>query len=166
MEALILRIQALKASSPSCSRVEDSIPLPQETAPPQVQIPATPVFLGAPRCPSCGSSNLTELKKNKRITPAEKVSVIFSLWRGNYRHPCFFVVAVLFVTLQSSFPLISDDTCILAVILATLVGAIGGYILSNRICLEQIRRQRVRKHIRTHPFRCDTCCKVFLIKEE
>lgn len=159
LEALISRIRAITdggdAEKPAPVQAEEA-PIP-EKAPEKAE-----TFLGIAQCPSCGGSDLEDLKKVGRITPVEKLLGLLI--------PVGAVLGGLLLMLVSSLILafvnMPSSAFSTILFLMMLAGLVGGGILGSRIASEQIRRQRVRKHIRPYPLRCTACRKVFLLEDE
>ena len=152
LESLISRILAITGDT---EKVEVN------TAPVVQSQNADNTFWGIAQCPSCGGSELEELKKIGKITPAEKLwSLLIPVCAIVLGAISFLLSAVIGAFVNVPFGIYS---LIMWVLL--LVGIVGGCILGNRIANERIRRQRVRNHIHPHPMRCTACSKVFLIEE-
>lgn len=158
LEALISRIRAITEGT------EKEKPAPVQTEDPPVPEKApekNETFLGIAQCPACGGSELEQLKKISKITPAEK------LW--NLLIPVGAIVGALLMMLVSAlifaFAGMSSSSFSTILLLMMLAGLVGGGFLGSRMSRERIRRQRVRNHIHPYPMRCTACEKVFLIEE-
>ena len=166
METLIGRIRGILDApgyTPSAepAPAEEEIPAP---APAPEKKPAkTQTYLGIAQCPSCGGTELEELtKKIGSFTMAEKLTGLLG--------PAMGAVGVVVMLLLSS--VLTAFIWTLYLYLDTLllvllpVGFAGGWFLGSRMAKERIRRQRVRKHMRQHPFRCTACRKEFLLEDK
>lgn len=160
LEALISRIRAISESG-------DAPPAPVQEAPaPVVERKPEPAqadtFLGIAQCPSCGGSEQEELKKIGRITPSEKLwGLLIPLCGIAVGIACILLSSVIFAL--TNLPYNVYTTVMLCFLAA---GFAGGCFLGSRMVNEQIRRQRVRKHIHPYPMRCTACRKVFLLNED
>ena len=159
LEALISRIRAVTGNADS-QPVRPAAPAPAPAAAPEHQEEQT--YLGLTRCPACGSGDLVELtKKIGRFTFGEKLTALIA--------PVAAIVGALVLMVLVNFVLVflpvTGDVYMTADLLSILAGLVGGWILGGRMAREWVRRQRVRKHICQHPFRCVACRKEFLAEQ-
>ena len=156
LEALITRIRSIISSSDAPAPAPEA-PAPAVEAKPE----KAETFLGIAQCPSCGGSELEELKTVGKITPAEKLL-------GLLIPVCAIAMALAAVLLSSViFAIVSLPFNVYIPLMWSFcaAGLVGGAILGSRIAAEKVRRQRVRKHIHPYPMRCTACSKIFLIDE-
>jgi hypothetical protein len=167
METLIGRIRGIldapgytpsPEAAPVTEEAEESAPVPEKKP-----AKAAATYLGIAQCPSCAGTELEELtKKIGSFTLAEKLTGLLA--------PAMGVVGALVMVLLSSvltsfiWTLYLYIDSLLLVLLP--VGFAGGWFIGGRMAKERIRRQRVRKHIRQHPFRCVACRKEFLLEDK
>ena len=156
METLIGRIQGI-LSVPDGNVSEKSCPKPAEDAPKQ-QPPkkAAPVYLGEAVCSACGGSDLKPLPKRVLRHGGRELATML-LIPGLGIACC--VVVFFILALFSSYETIS----ILPVIL--LIALAAGCILGNWISKRIVKRSRIRRHISSACYRCNSCSKVFLYDE-
>jgi hypothetical protein len=155
MEKLIGRIQAILATDTGDGAPAEPRPAPEQ---PTVQKAASEktIDLGwsKPTCPACGGTDLKELPGHvRRHSLSEWMTVLLiplGVLVGSFA--AMLVLSILSVA-------VSVGTVVTA--LAVFAGMIGGGIFGNRISLEMVRRQRIRKHIHVVDYRCNSCRKVF-----
>lgn len=166
METLIGRIRGI-LDAPGYTPSHEAAPVAQEEvpapAPEKKPAKAAPAYLGIAQCPSCGGTELEELtKKIGSFTLMEKLTGLLG--------PAMGVVGVIVMILLSSilssfiWELYLYMDSVLLVLLP--IGLAGGWVIGSRMAKERVRRQRVRKHIRQHPFRCTACRKEFLLEDK
>ena len=160
LEALIGRIRAITDGTVATPAQE---PVSEESAQPAPKKQPAKTYLGTTRCPACGGEEREELTgKTGRFSLAEKLTVLAGPVMGIVLAVvCFFLSAVIAVMLPNGVDLMGLISSV-----ATLAGLVLGWMLGNRLAREWIRRSRVRRHIRVHPFRCTECKKEFLVDKD
>lgn len=158
LEALISRIRAIISNTETPA--PESTPIQEPAPAPEPEVPASQTFFGITQCPSCGNNELIEMKKIRKVTALEKLWWLLVPVGGVV---IGFATSVLTLPLSMlSFP---TETTVAIYGFLSLAGIVGGCFLGNRMANEQIRRQRVRKHLHPYPMRCTACNKLFLIEE-
>ena len=160
LEALILRIRAITdGNSIPTPSPAPSAPAQQETKPPKT----ASTYLGIEQCPSCGGSELEELTKRiGRDTFPEKLTALIApvaaLAGG--------LLGMVLATIILPFGRLSNDAETWIILGGFILCFAGCWILGSRLSQEWVRRQRVRRHIHQHPFRCIKCRKIFLLEDK
>lgn len=170
LEALISRIRAITGGEGGSTGEADvpavEIPTPApapEKKQPKKPEPKTATYLGIAQCPSCGGSDLEELtKKIGSFTLGEKLMGLIGPVMGVVG--CLVMLLLLSVVSAIVWELYLYFDTILG--LCMPVGFVGGWFIGSRIAREQVRRQRVRRHVHPHPFRCTACRKEFLLEDQ
>ena len=160
LEALIHRIHAI--TDGDCIPTQTpapSIPVRQETKPPKT----ASTYLGIAQCPCCGGNELEELTNRiGRYTFPEKLTALIAPVAALAGGLLGMVLAAIFL----SFVRFSDAGETWTLLGGFILCFAGCWILGSRLSQEWVRRQRVRKHIHQHPFRCIKCSKTFLLEDK
>ena len=161
METLIRWIRSI-IQEPSAPAPED-VPVFVPPVPAPKAAPEEKPWLGFAQCPACGGTDLEELKKKTgRFTPKE--------WLPAVLIPLFAVAGYLVLLMVATFLsytfFLFDILGDVLVLLVPLVGAGVGAWLGKRIGDNWIRRQRIRRQVLPHPFRCKACQKTFLREKD
>ena len=150
LQSLITRIRAITNSQP-----EEST----QTPPPR-PMKEKDIYLGSAQCPACSGIDLEELtKKTGSYTLGEKTL--------GFLPPIFCIIGLLagvlgMAILLSILDLTGSSISNGAMTFGAIGGAVLGFILGKHKSGEIIRRQRIRRGLNPHPFRCKTCQKEFL----
>jgi len=175
LQMLVARIKAIIDATPQkTSEPQPEPPVVQDTAPekkPFFQKPApepkkaAPVSLDGAICPACGSLDVKRLPdKVKPMDPKEHVLSLGLRIAGAFLMPIAEIAALLILSVILFMlpidPDISEAVGILAAVLI-IPAAVFGYIQGGKFATEQIRRQRVRKHMEVSDHECQTCRKKF-----
>ena len=151
MEKLVTRIHAIiRRDDPEAPVTEPKV---QEPVQQEAQADAVPpTSFASAVCPACGSEDLSPQKsKNQRNGFFEKLTLGISIAGGIV---CGIVLTlVLLMFLEGSF---LDLYPILLLVFSLVSGK-----LIDRFVMEQIRRRRIRKHIRVEFLHCNQCSKNF-----
>lgn len=149
MENLIARIRGILSADAGEAPAAAAEPIP-------VEVPAASpvILLNEVACPACGSKNAKELPKKVKRQGAELLTML--------------LIPVLVIVLGFIGGMIAGMIPALYDVLGwvLLAFAVLGGILGDVISKTMVRRQRLRKRIRATCYRCGTCRKVFLHKEE
>lgn len=156
METLISRIRAITDTDrPAPTEQPQPEPIPEEVPAPK------PVWDGIAKCPACGGTDLEEMTRRiGKYTAKEHLISLLSLLLAAVGLMAGFLLSGIAYAIVFDYAIMSVVSAILMI-----GGIVGGAILGKRIAAEQIRRQRVRRHICPHPFRCVACRKEFLLEK-
>ena len=156
METLIGRIRGILGVTGSEAVVET--PAPPEPVVPKQEAPVrkTPVYLGEAVCSACGGSDLKLLPRRVKRQGIREISTMLLI--PLLAVVCGFTAAVISVMVlpYKAFSLFW---------LFLLAGLIGGAILGDFISKTTVKRNRIRRHLRSACYRCNSCAKVFRYDE-
>ncbi len=157
LESLINRIRAIIGNKEETPVVSQPATVP--SAP--VQAASATAYYGFSKCPACGGSDLEEWKKIGRFTLQEKLSWLLIPVCGIAGG----IILALLGFLLLAFTKMEYTLTLTVTSIAIILGLSVGCWLGSRFSREWIRRQRVRRHVRTYPLRCKACRRVFLPTE-
>ena len=154
METLIGRIRGILDAS-GTRPTEETQPKPvlsPQTSPTK----AAPVYFGEAVCSACGGSDLTPLPKRVLRQGGSELATMLLI-------PALGLACCLVAFLACAFFLPYDAFNFLPLIL--LVALVGGCIWGNCISKKIVKRNRVRRHVHSTCYRCNSCSKVFRYDE-
>lgn len=182
LQMLVARIKAIIDATPQKEPASQPAPQPEPVPEPQPvkekkpffkkpePAPAhktAPVSLDGAICPACGSLDVKRLPdKIKPREPKEHILHLGLSLAGAFLMPIaeMFALSVLaFILFMLPLdPDIYEAVGILATVLI-IPAAVFGYIQGGKFATEQIRRQRVRKHMEISEHECAACRKKFQV---
>lgn len=156
METLIGRIRGIldaSGSRPANEAIPQPMPAVAEQPAPKK---AAPVYFGEAACSACGGSDLTPLPRRVLRQGGSELATMLLI-------PVLGLVCCMVVFIACALILPDDAFALLPLFL--LVGLVGGCIWGDRVSKKIVKRNRVRRHIRSTCYRCNSCSKVFRFDE-
>ena len=154
METLIGRIKGVLNAPTSQSAETEAMPLENIAKPVKK---ADPVYLGDVVCSACGDDDLKPLPKRVLRQGSKELATMLLI-------PLLGVICSLVVFIIFALFMPYDAFSFLTLFL--LAGFVGGCVWGDYISKTIVKRSRIRQRLSCKCYRCNSCNKVFLHKEE